>query len=67
MGWFYGFRSSKEALAFHFCPAITKHGKFFKQYYPRVDMPTFLLMVIKKILELIKLVLNQIGDLVAFK
>lgn len=37
MGWFYGFRSSKEATAFHFCPAITKRGKFFKQYYPRVD------------------------------
>lgn len=28
-------------------------------------MPTFLLMVIKKILELIKLVHNQIGDIVA--
>lgn len=38
---------SKEALAFHFCPAITKRGKFFKQYYPRVDMPTYLLMVMK--------------------
>ena len=57
----------KEALVFHFCPAGTQSGKFFKQYYPRLDNVYIFIDGDEKILELIKLVDDQVGDLVAFK
>ena len=55
-----------EALVFHFCPAGTESGKFFKQYYPRLDNVYIFINGDEKILELIKLVDEQVGDLVAF-
>lgn len=58
--------SSKEALIFHFAQQEQKVENFSNNIILVQITFIFLLMVIKK-LELIKLVDNQIGDLIAFK
>lgn len=47
---------SKEALFFHFCPACTESGKFFKQYYPYLDNVYIFIDGDEKVLKFIRLI-----------
>ena len=58
---------SKDALVFHFCPAGTKSGKFFKQYYPRLDNVYIFIDGDEQVRSLIAAVNKHYKDLVTFK
>ena len=58
---------SKDALVFHFCPARTPSGKFFKQYYPRLDNVYIFIDGDEQVRSLIAAVNEHYKGLVAFK
>lgn len=58
---------SEDVLVFHFCPAGTKSGKFFKQYYPRLDNVYIFIDGDTQVRSLISAVNESYKDLVVFK
>ena len=58
---------SSKALGFNFCPAGTPKGKFFKQYYPRLDNFYIFIDGDEEILSLMQAIDQQYKNLIAFR